>query len=124
MDVVTYEMEVAATIPPTRIFKSFVLEGNTILPKVLPQAINSVDVLEGNGGPGTIKQINFGEGSQFKHVKERTDAIDKEKLTYSYTTIECDALMGNFEKICNEIKFEVPLMGIHLQVHQQILHCW
>ncbi|KDP27480.1 hypothetical protein JCGZ_20016 [Jatropha curcas] len=62
MDVVTYEMEVAATIPPTRIFKSFVLEGNTILPKVLPQAINSVDVLEGNGGPGTIKQINFGEG--------------------------------------------------------------
>lgn len=40
-------------------------------------------------------------------MKHRVDELDKEKLTYSYTIIEGDALMGTLEKISNELKFEV-----------------
>ncbi|XP_065859593.1 major allergen Pru ar 1-like [Euphorbia lathyris] len=106
MGIVSYEMEVATTIPPCKMFKAFVLDGSNLITKVLPQAIESVDILEGDGGAGTIKQINFGQGSQLKYVKERTDVVDKEKLTYSYTMFEGDVLMGILEKITNEIKFE------------------
>ncbi|EEF43035.1 major allergen Pru ar 1 [Ricinus communis] len=111
MGVVTYEMEVATTIPAAKMFKAFVLEGNTLIARILPQAIKSIDILEGDGGAGTIKQINFGDASQFKYAKERTDAVDKENLTYAYTMIEGDVLIGKLEKISNEIKFEATPDG-------------
>ncbi|WCJ23364.1 Major allergen Pru ar 1 [Euphorbia peplus] len=111
MGIVSYEMEVATTIPPSKMFKAFVIDGSNIIVKVLPQAIKSVDILEGDGGAGTIKQINFGEGSQFKYVKEKTEVIDKEKLIYSYTMFEGDFLIGKIEKITNEIKFEASSNG-------------
>ena len=66
MGVVTYEMEVATTIPAAKMFKAFVLDGSTLIAKILPQAIKSIDILEGDGGAGTIKQINFGEGNVYK----------------------------------------------------------
>ncbi|XWS38977.1 hypothetical protein CRYUN_Cryun18bG0010200 [Craigia yunnanensis] len=90
MGVVTYEMEVATTIPPAKIFKAFVLDSDNLIPKILPQAIKS---------------------SQFKYTKQRIDGIDKEKFTYSYTVIEGDALMNTLEKIANEIKFEAAADG-------------
>lgn len=60
--VITHESEVTTTIPPAKLFKAFVLDGGDIIPKAVPQAIESLVNLEGDGGPGTIKQVNFGEG--------------------------------------------------------------
>ncbi|XVE65566.1 hypothetical protein DITRI_Ditri08aG0010000 [Diplodiscus trichospermus] len=105
MGVVTYEMEIATSIPPARMFKAFVLDGDNLFPKVVPQAIKSCEVLEGDGGPGSIKKITFGEGSQFKYVKHKVEAIDKENFSYSYSVIEGDALMNTLEKINYETKF-------------------
>ncbi|KAK6254434.1 hypothetical protein SCA6_015739 [Theobroma cacao] len=56
MGVVTYEMEVATTIPPAKMFKAFVLDSDNLIQKILPQAIKSVVTLEGDGGAGIIKQ--------------------------------------------------------------------
>ncbi|GLU08442.1 hypothetical protein SLE2022_253550 [Rubroshorea leprosula] len=111
MGVVTYEMEVATAIPPAKMFKAFVLDSDNLIPKILPQAIKSVVILEGDGGAGTIKQVNFGEGSQFKSVKHRIDGIDLEKFAYSYTVVEGDALMNTLEKISNKIEFEASPNG-------------
>ncbi|XP_022864064.1 major allergen Pru ar 1-like, partial [Olea europaea var. sylvestris] len=49
---------------------------------------------------------NFAEGSEFKYVKHRIDALDKEKMSYSYTLIEGDALTNILESISYEIKIE------------------
>ncbi|XP_007035695.2 PREDICTED: major allergen Pru ar 1 [Theobroma cacao] len=111
MGVVTYEMEVATTIPPAKMFKAFVLDSDNLIPKILPLAIKSVVTLEGDGGAGTIKQVNFGEGSQFKYTKQRIDVIDQENFTCCFTVIEGDALMDTLEKISNEIKFEAASDG-------------
>ncbi|XP_021291509.1 major allergen Pru ar 1-like [Herrania umbratica] len=120
MGVVTYEMEVATTIPPANIFKAFVLDSDNLIPKILPLAIKSVVTLEGDGGAGIIKQVNFGEdyfwfvfpaGNQFTYMKQRIDGIDKENFSYRYTVIEGDALMGALEKISNENKFEAAYDG-------------
>ncbi|CAK9145618.1 unnamed protein product [Ilex paraguariensis] len=104
MGVITYDMEVTSSISPAKMFKAFVLDGDTLIPKVLPQAIKSVEIIEGDGGAGTIKVITFGEGSQFKSVKHKVDGIDKENLTYSYSIIEGDALMGVLESISYVVK--------------------
>ncbi|KAL6990030.1 hypothetical protein U1Q18_052598 [Sarracenia purpurea var. burkii] len=103
MGVITYETEVATTIPAAKLFKAFVLDGDNLIPKILPQAIKSVETLEGDGGPGTIKLTTFGEGSQFKSSKQRVDAIDKENFIYSYSIIEGDVLVG-LESISSEVK--------------------
>ncbi|GFZ13936.1 hypothetical protein Acr_24g0001260 [Actinidia rufa] len=104
MGVITYDMEIPSTISAAKMFKAFILDGDTIIPKVLPHAITSVETLEGDGGAGTIKLTKFGEGSVHKFVKQRVDAIDKENFTYSYTIIEGDALTDIFESISYHIK--------------------
>ncbi|KAK4586571.1 hypothetical protein RGQ29_023641 [Quercus rubra] len=104
MGVFTYENEISSTIPPARLFKAFVLDADNLIPKLAPHAIKSAEIIEGNGGPGTIKKITFGEGSQFKYVKHRIDEIDQANFTYCYSVIEGDIVNELLEKISYEIK--------------------
>ncbi|GMY27858.1 major allergen Pru ar 1-like [Fagus crenata] len=104
MGVFTYETETTSVIPPPKLFKAFVLDADNVIPKVAPQAIKSSEIIEGNGGPGTIKKITFGEGSQFKYVKHRIDEVDQANFTYNYSVIEGDAISEILEKISYEIK--------------------
>ncbi|XP_062108686.1 major allergen Pru av 1-like [Humulus lupulus] len=104
MGVFTCETEFTSTIPPARLFKAFVLDGDNLIPKIAPQAIKQVEILEGDGGAGTIKKITFGEGSSFNYVKHRVESVDQDNLSHSYTLIEGDALTDKLEKICYETK--------------------
>ncbi|KAF3965934.1 hypothetical protein ACB098_05G074600 [Castanea mollissima] len=109
MGVFTYETQVTSSIPPAKMFKAFVLDVDLLggpLPNIvpLPQAIKNVEILEGDGGPGTTKKITFGVDSQFKYLKHTIEGIDKENFTYSYSVIEGDALMDALKKISYEIK--------------------
>lgn len=106
MAVVTFTEDIASPVPATRLFKAMIVDADNLLPKIVPQAIKSVERIEGDGGPGTIKQMNFTEGTPFKYVKHRIDALDKEKMAYAYTLIEGDALLGKIESISYEIKLE------------------
>ncbi|XP_057476970.1 major allergen Pru ar 1-like [Actinidia eriantha] len=103
MGAITYDMEIPSSISADKMFKAFVLDGDTIIPKALPHAITSVQTLEGDGGVGTIKLTTFGEGSVHKSVKHRVDGLDKENFTYSYSIIEGGAL-DVFESISYHIK--------------------
>lgn len=62
MGVFSYEHDVSSSIPPPRLFNGFILHGDTLIPKCLPQAIKSVETIQGDGGPGSIKLTTFGEG--------------------------------------------------------------
>nr|QGS84240.1 Que i 1 allergen [Quercus ilex] len=104
MGVSTHESQETSVIPPARLFKAFVLDSDNLIPKVLPQAIKSIERIEGNGGPGTIKKITFGEASKFKYSKHRIDALDPENCTYSFSVIEGDALT-DMVSVSTEIKF-------------------
>ncbi|KAL6519859.1 hypothetical protein OROMI_032753 [Orobanche minor] len=104
MGAFTYEMENKSSIPAARMFKAAVLDLDTLIPKIMPQAIEKIEILEGDGGVGTVKIVHFGEGSPFKTVKQRVDAIDAENLTYSYSIIGGDALGGVLESITNHTR--------------------
>ncbi|MBA0612582.1 hypothetical protein Godav_013168 [Gossypium davidsonii] len=106
MGVLTYESEVITAIPPAKMFKACILDGENLIPKILPQAFKSIEYIEGNGEPGSIKKVTFGEGSQLKCMKQKVEAVDKENFVYIYSVIEGDALMNKLEKITYEIKLE------------------
>ncbi|XP_059434439.1 major allergen Pru ar 1-like [Corylus avellana] len=106
MGVHTLSDEFTSPIPAPKLFKALILDADNLLPKLLPQAIKSIETVEGDGGPGTIKKITIAEGTHIKHLKHRIDAVEEEKLTYSYTLIEGDDLLDKFESISYEIKFE------------------
>ncbi|GLT32557.1 hypothetical protein SLA2020_072160 [Shorea laevis] len=87
-------------------FTALIVEADTLIPKLMPQAIKSIETTHGDGGPGTIKTLTLAEGAQFKNLKHRVEAIDKENMTYSYSMLEGEALMDKVESIIYEIKFE------------------
>ncbi|CAI9119001.1 OLC1v1020648C1 [Oldenlandia corymbosa var. corymbosa] len=110
MVAITYDHEVISSIPPARLFNAFIVNGDELIPKVLPQAIKSVEILEGDGGAGSIKVTTFGEGSQFKSVKQQVEALDKENYVYKYSVIEGDALQDVVEKVSYEVQI-LPSSG-------------
>ncbi|XP_022722051.1 major allergen Pru av 1-like [Durio zibethinus] len=111
MGVFTYESEVVIAISPAKMFKACIIDGDKLIPKIVPQAFKSVEYIEGNGEPGSIKKVTFGEGSQFNYVKQKVEALDKENFAYSYSVIEGDALMNTLEKIAYQTKLEASAAG-------------
>ncbi|KAK6161053.1 hypothetical protein DH2020_004443 [Rehmannia glutinosa] len=111
MGVITYEHEVPSSIPPARLFKSFILDADNLIPKVLPGAFKSFEILEGDGGVGTVKLITFGEGSQYKSAKHRIDGIDEENHIFKYSVIEGDVLGDALDSISYVVKVEAGPHG-------------
>lgn len=62
MGITKVTQEFPSPIAPGRAFRALILESNTLIPKLLPQFIKSVDLLQGDGGVGSIEQVNFTEG--------------------------------------------------------------
>ncbi|KAL0414197.1 UNVERIFIED_CONTAM: Major allergen Pru ar 1 [Sesamum radiatum] len=83
MGAITYDIEIPSSIPAAKMYKAVVLDADTLIPKIMPQAIKKVE---------------------YKSVKHRVDAIDTENLTHSYSIVEGDALMGGLESITYHVK--------------------
>lgn len=99
MGVLTFTEEHTSAVCPKRIFKASILDSSNLIPELLPQVIRRMEFLQGNGGVGSIKQVNFSEGSNLKSLKYQIDEQNEETCSYSYTVIEGDALMDKLEKI-------------------------
>ncbi|KAF5737019.1 Pathogenesis-related protein 10.5 [Tripterygium wilfordii] len=110
MGVVTYESENVLAIPPAKLFQAYVLDGVNLFPKVIPQ-IKNIEILEGDGGAGTIKKITFGAGDQATYVKHKIESLDKETFSYNYSIIEGEILRGALDKISSENKIEASSDG-------------
>ncbi|KAJ6333733.1 hypothetical protein OIU77_009585 [Salix suchowensis] len=106
MGVITLENEFVAGVSPAKLFKAYCLDADTLLPKILPEHIKSSEIVEGNGGPGTIRKITFTEGKELSYAKQRIEAIDEENLTYSFSLIEANVWKDAVEKVTYEHKFE------------------
>jgi hypothetical protein len=62
MGVTSFTQEFSCPIAPSRMYKALILESANLIPKLLPQFIKNVVVIQGDGGPGSIEQVNFTEG--------------------------------------------------------------
>lgn len=50
-------------VTPARMFKALILDSHNICPKLMFSTISSIDIIEGDGEVGTIKQVNLTEGN-------------------------------------------------------------
>lgn len=62
MGVTNFTQEFTCPIAPSRMFKALILDSSNLIPKLLPQFVKSVDLIQGDGGAGSIEQVNFTEG--------------------------------------------------------------
>ncbi|KAD5803243.1 hypothetical protein E3N88_14603 [Mikania micrantha] len=64
--------------------------------------IKEEELKAGDGGVGSIKQINYDGG----FAKHKIDEVDEKTFTYKYTLIEGNGISDKIEKVCYDIKFE------------------
>ncbi|KDO71810.1 hypothetical protein CISIN_1g036559mg, partial [Citrus sinensis] len=103
MGVLRVEKEVPSAVAPSRLFKAL-NDSHNLLPKIAPQTIKSIDILQGDGGVGTVKLLKFAGGGDYQQTKQRIDALDEANLTGKYTTYEGDGLLKLAEKSVYDIK--------------------
>nr|AAU00104.1 pathogenesis-related protein 10-3.2 [Pinus monticola] len=72
-----------------RIWNALVKDSHNLFPKIFPDFFSSVTLLQGEGGVGTIKELNFTPANKdFSYAKERVYELDEENMVFKYTTIE------------------------------------
>ncbi|OVA07462.1 Bet v I domain [Macleaya cordata] len=106
MGVISFDDEFSSAVAPHRLFHALFEDAHNLMPKIMPHGVKSVDFVSGEGGPGSVQQVNFPDGGPVKYVKNRLDSKDKDNLEIKYTVIECDAFGDKIDFISNEIKFE------------------
>ncbi|XP_071722797.1 major strawberry allergen Fra a 1.04-like [Rutidosis leptorrhynchoides] len=104
MGVFTYENETTSPIAPPRLFNALAVETDKLSAKVAPEIIKNTEIIQGDGGAGTVKKITFQEGPKEGYMKHRIDSIDKDNLAYNYSIIEGDFMADKIEKISHENK--------------------
>lgn len=62
MGFASYIDEYTSPIASSRIFKASIVDSHNLIPKLLPQGIQSIELIQGDGGAGSIKKINFIDG--------------------------------------------------------------
>ncbi|KAK7246347.1 hypothetical protein RIF29_41213 [Crotalaria pallida] len=103
MGVFAFEDENTSPVAPAKLFKALTKDGDVIIPKVI-EPIQSVETVEGNGGPGTVKKITAVKDGKEGYVLHKIDAIDEANLTYDYSIVGGVGLDESLEKITIESK--------------------
>ncbi|KAJ7955167.1 Major allergen d 1 [Quillaja saponaria] len=111
MGVFTYEHVNSSVIPPARLFKALILDGDNLLPKVAPQSVQSVEIIEGDGGVGSIRKVNFSDEGKVGSFIEKIETVDQENLVFLYTITQGDLLPEKVEKVSYETKFSASPDG-------------
>lgn len=62
MVVSTFTHDYKSPIAPSRMFKALITDSSNLLPKLLPQFIKDINLIQGNGEAGSIEQVNFADG--------------------------------------------------------------
>ncbi|KAH9328836.1 hypothetical protein KI387_000944 [Taxus chinensis] len=97
--------EVETPLEAQRVWNAFVKDGHNLLPKQVPEVSSSITFIQGDGGVGSIRQINFTDAAEpeLSFVKELVEEVDEEKFVYRYSHVEG----GMFGKILASAKYEV-----------------
>ncbi|XP_051129916.1 pathogenesis-related protein STH-2-like [Andrographis paniculata] len=96
----TYEVKLG--VAAKRIFKAVTSESYNIIPKANAH-VKNVDILQGDGGVGSIRQVNFHDGF---YIKNRIETIDTENKINKFAIIEGGGLGDKFDLIVHTHKFE------------------
>ncbi|CAM8906768.1 unnamed protein product [Rhodiola kirilowii] len=106
MGVKSFTEENTSPVVANRLFSALIVNSGKLIPQLLPQIIKGVEVIQGDGGPGTVEQVNFVDGFKFSYVKHRINELDEKKCVCKYELIEGGPLGEKIEKIGYEVRIE------------------
>ncbi|KAG2726994.1 hypothetical protein I3843_01G135200 [Carya illinoinensis] len=95
-----------------RLWKASIGDMRNLMPKLLPQLVSSIVILEGDGGAGTIMQHNLNNAvKEFAFVKDRIEVIDHENHIFKYSVIEGGLVGLKLSSFTAEITFSSTREG-------------
>ncbi|XP_058075709.1 pathogenesis-related protein STH-2-like [Magnolia sinica] len=104
--------EILSQVSPSRFWKAIVKDSHNLMPKLMPEIISSIVILEGDGGVGTIRQSNFTDAiKDFSYWKDRIDAIDDDKRVFKYSVIEGGLLGKKVKSTTFTLEFKGGIEG-------------
>lgn len=65
MTITSFTEEFASTFPPEVLFKANTRKRDEVYPKAYPDVCKSTAIVEGDGGVGSVGQMNFTDGKLF-----------------------------------------------------------
>lgn len=74
MGAFTFTDQLTSPVAPARLFKALIVDAPNLVPKLVPEAIKSIETSEGNG-VGSIRTINFSEGSLINLHKKQLNIV-------------------------------------------------
>ncbi|MFS7924487.1 putative Bet v I/Major latex protein [Helianthus anomalus] len=122
MSTASFQIEIASSFPAEKVFKIYG-DFHIITPKVNPQVFKSIEIIEGDGGVGTIRLLTFGDGLPFTNTKYRQDGIDASNFTFDNTFFEGDNLMGIIDTINYHIKIIPNAEGGSIFTQKVVYNC-
>ncbi|KAK1295344.1 Major pollen allergen Bet v 1-D/H [Acorus calamus] len=112
MVVGSFTSECETSISVERLWKAGVQDAHNLMPKLLSHTIKSVEVIQGDGGVGTIKQLNFTEVvPEYSYTKDRIDVIDHANHVFKYTIFEGGVVGKRVKWYSFELKYEPTAAG-------------
>ncbi|XP_071703674.1 root allergen protein-like [Rutidosis leptorrhynchoides] len=122
MAVVTVELELTSSLPAPKLFNVY-NDYENIAAKVQPESYKSINIVQGDGGVGSIMSTTYADGYPFKSLKSKVDVVDKNNLSIGYTAFEGDALMGIIDTATHHIKFVPSSNGGSVYKHTVEIKC-
>ncbi|KAG9459531.1 hypothetical protein H6P81_004039 [Aristolochia fimbriata] len=99
-------------LPHNRLWKAFGDSAN-LIPKLLPELIPSIEVLEGDGGAGTVQKFNFKHDlKHLTHVKNRIEAVDDDNRVVKFRVLEGKDIGTVLKSCVYELKMDETSEGV------------
>jgi len=111
MGIISFDEEISSKVAPARLFKGLITDNHNLFPKISPLLVKSAAIIQGDGGAGSIKQLNFADGAPFSYVKLKIDELDEAQFICKYTFIEGGELNETIKSIYSETKCEPTADG-------------
>ncbi|CAI8590178.1 unnamed protein product [Vicia faba] len=110
MGVFNFDDEKTSIVAPAILYKALVIDADTLTPKIIDD-VKSVEIVEGNGGAGTIKKVTFVEDGETKHVLHKVELVDVANFAYNHSIVGGAGLPDTVEKISFEAKLSAGPNG-------------
>ncbi|XP_020271928.1 pathogenesis-related protein 1-like [Asparagus officinalis] len=102
----TWSREVECLVSAGRLFKAAILDWHNLGPEIAPGVIVRANLVSGDGGVGSIRELNFTSSLPYRYLKERLDFIDHDKFECTSTLVEGGPLGTKFESASTHFKFD------------------
>ncbi|KAF7813538.1 Disease resistance response protein DRRG49-C [Senna tora] len=104
MGVFKYEHENSTPVSREKLYKFFIKDSTELIPKAAAP-VQSIELVEGTGGAGSLKKFTIVIGGETKYLFHKVDGIDEANYGYNYSIVEGSSdLPDSVEKISFENK--------------------